>query len=594
LGWMLLAFSAVASAFESATWTKDGRPRMIFHEFGALQELSVNGVLNFLKTSEIQQLFKLSGKGEEFVFRNSHSYKDVVSTFRFDQILNGLPVFGGDVAVHITPSTKMVHGISGNLLSSDSVPQILDAVQMGDHVLNEIQRRGHQNLKVVTRPTLTYLVDEADQGRLSWYIRGLSTKSISMNGNTISESSSFEPYDFYVDAINHELIMDISVWQKALYRQVFDAQNEKKLPGVLIRKEGEPETNDLFGNQAYDNAGLCYAYYWNIYQRDSWDNNGSPLNSSVHYEVNYDNAFWNGEQMVYGDGDNITFGDFTNDLSVICHELTHAVTQSTSHLRYWYQSGSLNEAFSDIMGSSSVVYTSDPSQDRPDPSTSWIIGPNCTLRNLNPDGCPDCPLGLRFMNNPPLDGSSRDYYPDRYEGLEDDRGVHWNSGIANLAYVLTVQGGVHPEFKTQIYVQPAGMDAAQRVFYLGFTQYMTTTSVYVDARAATMKAAKVLYPTKQAIYDSVRDAWSAVGVEDDSAENEHVKAELNIEVELSPVAQNILSDVASVLPLEIFHSKPHEYKGKHGKKHSQKYEKGHHSRKHGKKHLKEKLRHHSH
>jgi len=306
--------------------------------------------------------------------------------------------------------------------------------------------------------------------------------------------------------------VDISVWRNSLYRQVFDAQNTKNLPGVLLRKEGDPPVSDKNADEAYDNVGKCYYYYLNVYGRNSWDNEGSPLNSSVHYQVNYDNAFWNGEQMVYGDGDNIIFSDFTGDLTVICHEITHGVTQSTSNLRYWYESGSLNEAFSDIMGSSAVVYTQDPTLDRPDPELSWVIGPNCTLQNLNPTGCPDCPLGIRYMNNPILDGSSRDYYPNRYTGLQDNRGVHWNSGIANLAYVLTVQGGVHPQQMTSIYVEPIGLTHAQQVYYLAFTQYMTATSVYVDARAATIKAVQTLFPTSQPYIDSVTNAWTAVGV----------------------------------------------------------------------------------
>jgi len=519
-----------SSEFEGSTWTKDGRPRMLFGSFGRVASLNHSDVLSFFQSSHLVKLFHLSGE-ETFEFRHSNSYKDLVITFRFDQYVHDLPVFGGEIAVHIYSKTLEVHGVSGNLISKDSVPQPSSAKELNDSVLNMIETKFHHSgLKVVNHPVLQYIVDENDHGRLSWYLRVLSRKSISMNGNTNPNSEFLEPYDIYVDAVSHEVLMDISVWQKALYRQVFDVQNGKTLPGVLLRKEGQAPVSDANANEAYDNAGKCYYYYLNVYNRDSWNNLGSPLNSSVHYQVNYDNAFWNGEQMVYGDGDNIIFADFTGDLSVICHELSHAVTQSTSGLRYWYESGSLNEAFSDIMGSSAVVYTADPVLDRPDPSTSWIIGPNCTLQNLNPTGCPDCPLGLRYMNNPPLDGSSRDYYPDRYTGLEDDRGVHWNSGIANLAYVLTVQGGVHPEQKTTNYVEPVGLTHAQQIYYLGFTQYMTTTSVYVDARAATLKAAQILYPTSQAYYDSVGNAWTAVGVNSATArshENGHNQKHMN-------------------------------------------------------------------
>ena len=508
----LKASEMKALNIDSATWTKDGRPRMMFGNFGRVAGLNETHVLEFLKSSNVMKLFRLTGE-EVLEFRHAHSFKDIVSTYRFDQFLNDLPVFGGEIAVHITPKTLEVHGISGNLIAKNAVPQPSSAVELNDNILKAIESKyQHSGVKITEHPVLQYMIDEEDQGRLCYHMRILSRKSITVTGKALVDAAFLEPFDVYIDAVNHELLMDISVWQKVLYRQVFDAQNGKTLPGVLLRKEGEPPVSDSNANEAYDNAGKCYYYYLNVYGRDSWNNQGSPLNSSVHYQVNYDNAFWNGQQMVYGDGDNIIFSDFTGDLSVICHEISHGVTQSTSNLRYWYESGSLNEAFSDIMGSSAVVYTADPTLDRPDPETSWIIGPNCTLQNLNPTGCPDCPLGIRYMNNPPLDGSSRDYYPDRYTGLEDDRGVHWNSGIANLAYVLTVQGGVHPEQKTTVYVEPIGLTHAQQVYYLGFTQYMTATSVYTDARAATLKASQILYPTNQAYYDSVGNAWTAVGV----------------------------------------------------------------------------------
>ena len=123
----------------------------------------------------------------------------------------------------------------------------------------------------------------------------------------------------------------------------------------------------------------------------------------------------------------------------MCHELTHAVTQTTSNLRYYGESGALNEGFSDIMGSSSAIFSANPSSDQVDPSKDWVIGRNSTLRLLNPVGCPDCPFGVRYMNFPNLDGSSVSFYGDLYKGFDDNGGVHENSGIANLAYVLTVQ-----------------------------------------------------------------------------------------------------------------------------------------------------------
>jgi len=349
---------------------------------------------------------------------------------------------------------------------------------------------------------------------LGWVMRVLSTKPNTFSGLSFESTRRTlpEPYDIYIDAITHAYLMDIPLYKKALYRTVLDCQNTTVLPGVFVRNEGMPPSSDPTVNQAYDNAGNCYNFYYNVFGRDSYDNNGAPLNSSVHYSYEYDNAFWNGEQMVYGDGDGVIFSDFANDLAVICHELTHAVTQTTSQLRYWSESGALNEAFSDIMGSSSVVYTAHPSIDIPDPSVAWSVGVNVTLVNLNPEGCPNCPRATRYMNNPPLDGHSTDYYPERYTGFQDNRGVHSNSGIANLAYVLTVQGGAHPQQKTSPFVFPIGIQVAQQVYYLGFTQFLTTSSGFADARVATIQAAVLLYSSSPLIVQSTGDAWTVVGV----------------------------------------------------------------------------------
>ncbi|MFL6291331.1 MAG: M4 family metallopeptidase [Thermoanaerobaculia bacterium] len=178
---------------------------------------------------------------------------------------------------------------------------------------------------------------------------------------------------------------------------------------------------------AHDYAGSTYDYYAARYGRDSLNNAGMTLISTVHYgEVN--NAGWTGSQMVYGDGDGSTFGPFSYGLDVVAHELTHGVTQYTSNLTYLGESGALNEAMSDIFGAATEAYFRGLS------SNTWKVGEDIYTPGTPGDA-------LRYMNNPTLDGASRDYYPSRYTGSADNGGVHWNSGIANLAFYLIVQGG---------------------------------------------------------------------------------------------------------------------------------------------------------
>jgi len=199
--------------------------------------------------------------------------------------------------------------------------------------------------------------------------------------------------------------------------------------------------------------------------------------------------------MVYGDGDGINFSNFAGDLSVVCHELTHAVTSFSANLRYQGESGALNEAMSDIMGAASGVF-----RDGGIEKNTWHIGASCFLAGE----------ALRYMNNPILDGASYDWYPTRYKGTADNGGVHWNSGIANLAFVLMTEGGVHPQQKSTNWVEGFGIDQAQQIFYSALTNYMTQTTTFSGARAATEVAAKTLYSAAAA--QIVSDAWIAVGV----------------------------------------------------------------------------------
>ncbi len=140
-------------------------------------------------------------------------------------------------------------------------------------------------------------------------------------------------------------------------RIIYDAKNGSTLPGTLVRSEGDLASSDPAVNEAYDGSGVTYDLYLDIFGRNSIDNNGLKLESTVHYQKGYDNAFWDGNQMVYGDGDEDLpvaerlFNRFTIALDVIGHELTHGVTQYEANLAYWDQSGALNESLSDVFGS---------------------------------------------------------------------------------------------------------------------------------------------------------------------------------------------------------------------------------------------------
>ena len=139
------------------------------------------------------------------------------------------------------------------------------------------------------------------------------------------------------------------------HRTIYDAKHQDTLPGRKVRAEGAKASKDASVNRAYDALGATFETYLKAYSRHSIDNAGLPLNASVHYLKGYNNAFWNGEQMVFGDGDGQIFLDFTIPLDVIGHELTHGVTQYSANLDYYGQSGALNESVSDVLDRKSVV-----------------------------------------------------------------------------------------------------------------------------------------------------------------------------------------------------------------------------------------------
>jgi Zn-dependent metalloprotease len=195
-----------------------------------------------------------------------------------------------------------------------------------------------------------------------------------------------------------------------------------------VRAEGQPAVADSAVNQAYDNFGDTYKFYWEVLHRDSIDDQGMPIHGMVHFDTDYNNAFWDGEgHMWFGDGDGTMFKDFTKSLDVIGHELTHGVTQYTANLAYSGQSGALNESLSDVFGSLVEQYAKQQTVEQAD----WLIGAEVVGPELAP--------ALRSMKAP---GTANQYdrQPADMSGIvttnRDNGGVHTNSGIPNKAFYL--------------------------------------------------------------------------------------------------------------------------------------------------------------
>ncbi|MGH9367310.1 MAG: M4 family metallopeptidase [Thermoanaerobaculia bacterium] len=281
-------------------------------------------------------------------------------------------------------------------------------------------------------------------------------------------------------------------------RTVYDAQHSTRLPGVLVRGEGDPESDDVAVNEAYDGTGATYDLYFDLYGRNSIDGRGMRIDSTVHYGVEYDNAFWDGAQMVCGDGDGELFERFTKSVDVIGHELTHGVTDSEAALEYRDQPGALNESFSDVFGS--LVKQRERKQTAAE--ADWIIGEG--LFTLRVRG-----VGLRSLKSPgtayadPIIGN--DPQPSHLSGYdaspEDNGGVHVNSGIPNHAFYLAAaaMGGF-------------AWEKAGRIWYVTLTERLRPRSDFAAAARATETVAGELFGTDSAEQKAVREGWRRVGL----------------------------------------------------------------------------------
>src|SRR6478736_7709397 len=272
--------------------------------------------------------------------------------------------------------------------------------------------------------------------------------------------------------------------------QIHDAANGSTLPGRLVRAAGQPASGDVAVDEAATGITESLALF-SDFGRSSYDDRGSTVVATVHYEQDYDNAFWDGTQLVFGDGDGQVFDRFTKPIDVLGHELSHAVTQFTADLTYQGQSGALNESMSDVFGA--CIKQRHLGQDAA--SADWLVGEGIFLPAINGKA-------LRSMSDPgtayddpqigkdPQVGSMADFV----ETTDDNGGVHLNSGIPNRAFVLAARA-----------IGGDSWSGAGRIWYAALTSGISADSDFAAFAAATVSAAGEHS-------GAVEDAWTTVGV----------------------------------------------------------------------------------
>ncbi len=284
-----------------------------------------------------------------------------------------------------------------------------------------------------------------------------------------------------------------------LIRKVYDAGGTEELPGKLRRGEGSKATRDATVDAAYDAAGHTYSLLREEYGRNSIDDRGMEIIQTVHFGQNFQNAFWNGEQMVYGDGDGTVFGDFTADIDVIGHELCHGVTQHEAGLIYEFQSGALNEHFSDVFGS--LVKQRIANEDAR--SANWLIGENVlvgkkfALRSLKAPG-------TAFEKHPVLGTDPQPATMDDFKEMplwDDQGGVHINSGIPNYAfYLAATEIGGYAWKQTGL------------IWYRTLCDFLGENATFIRAAQATIQVARTEFGSGSLEEQAVTKAWKDVKV----------------------------------------------------------------------------------
>ncbi|WP_229669981.1 M4 family metallopeptidase [Microlunatus endophyticus] len=284
-------------------------------------------------------------------------------------------------------------------------------------------------------------------------------------------------------------------------RTIDDAANSETLPGKAARKAGDPATEDPAVDEAWKSSAQIWDLYAEVFERQSVDGHGSGVTVTVHYGNDYDNAFWDGKQLVFGDGDGEVFERFTKPMDVMAHEFTHGVTQDTAGLSYDGQSGALNESVSDVFAAICTQRVKKQTAAKAD----WLIGKGIFVEGIKAKG-------LRSMKDPgsayddprlgkdPQVGSMSDYV----QTTDDNGGVHINSGIPNKAFQLaaTKLGGHSWEQAGPIWYQAlTGGEVTAHTDFAGFAK-------------ATVNAATKLYPDEPKIAATITAAWTEVGVLD--------------------------------------------------------------------------------
>ncbi|MCA1053699.1 M4 family metallopeptidase [Rossellomorea aquimaris] len=523
---MLATGSAAAQSQAKIQWNeKAGTPEFVSGALSSPSQLKAESIaLSYLEKNK--HLFKLTEDGVSKQFKVVSVDKDELgfTVVRFQQMFKGVPVWGSTQSAVVNEdgvlkafSGSVIADLDKKNLKASKKVNANQALQIAKNDLGfdiKLEKEAKPELVVYTdgeSATYAYFINlnflQPKPGNWNYFI-DIKSGEILNKYNDMHEVSGTNQVGTGTGVLGDTKSLNTTLSGSTYYLQdntrgggvyTYDMNNMTFFPQFFLPGSLWTDSDNVF-NAAYDRAavdahyfaGQTYDFYKENFNRNSYDNNGSKLISSVHYSSGYNNAFWNGSQMVYGDGDGTTFAPLSGGIDVVAHELTHAVTDTSSDLVYQNESGALNEAISDIFGTL-VEFEKGANPD-------FEIGEDIYTPGTSGDA-------LRSMSDPSKYGDP-DHYSVRYTGTQDNGGVHINSGIINKqAYLLSEGGTFH-----NVTVPGIGREKLGDIYYRMNTVYLTSSSTFSQARAAAVQAATDLYGNGSSEVSAVNLSFDAVGI----------------------------------------------------------------------------------
>ncbi|MHB8793204.1 MAG: M4 family metallopeptidase [Thermoleophilia bacterium] len=424
-----------------------------------------------------REIFQMNDPAAELVVERQYGDGLGMVHLQMAQVYKGIPVFGAELGVHYTADGK-ISTVNGNYVPGISIPiePGITAEEAADAARSDL---GFDVDPSSFEPTqLVVFAPAGSEPRLTWKV-------------TLSSDEPPTRMVYFIDAADGAMVSRIDALENVRNRRTYTANNGSSTPGTLLITEGG-SSSDTVAQTAHNNAGATYDYYFNTFGRDSFNNAGATITTTVHYGSSYNNAYWNGQQIVFGDGDGNVFSPLGSSLDVVAHELSHAVTQYSADLVYAYESGALNESYSDVFGA--MV-------DRDD----WLLGEDVYTPYTPGDA-------LRSLSSPATYGQP-EHMNDYVYTSSDNGGVHTNSGIPNKAAY---------NIATTI-----GREKTEQIWYRTLTVYLNSGSQFTDARDASVQAATDLYGASSAEVTAVQNGFAAVGIGGGQTSNQTARIEIS-------------------------------------------------------------------